>query len=144
MRSPPLRRKRTCEKHDLVQSGKSSMMSWPDVKLIPQTNKATLGQIFFIFSIYLENLVYTWSSKGRGWAAQGDGSRGAVNRQGGGRGAAVLGLKHKTVHKSQIFIYLGIWMFYLRRERLGLSDVVSSARRRAVMHRRFRPFLANQ
>ena len=28
-----------CEKHDLVQSGKSSMMSWPDVKLIPQTKQ---------------------------------------------------------------------------------------------------------
>ena len=39
MWSPPLRRETTCEKHDLVQSGKSSMMSWPDVKLIPQTNK---------------------------------------------------------------------------------------------------------
>ena len=38
MRSPPLRRKTTCEKHDLVQSGKSSLTSWPDVKLIPQTN----------------------------------------------------------------------------------------------------------
>ena len=35
-------------------------------------------------------------------------------------------------------------MFYLRRERLGSSDVVSSARRRAVMRRGFRPFLANQ
>ena len=39
MRSPPLRRKTTCEKHDLVQSGKSLLKSWPDVKLIPQTNK---------------------------------------------------------------------------------------------------------
>ena len=39
--SPPLRRKTTCEKHDLVQSGKSSLKSWPDVKLIPQTNKQT-------------------------------------------------------------------------------------------------------
>ena len=39
MRSPPLGRKTTCEKHDLVQSGKSSLTSWPDVKLIPQTNK---------------------------------------------------------------------------------------------------------
>ena len=39
MRSPPLRRKTTYEKHDLVQSGKSSLTSWPDVKLIPQTNK---------------------------------------------------------------------------------------------------------
>ena len=29
----------TSEKHDLVQSGKSSLKSWPDVKLIPQTNK---------------------------------------------------------------------------------------------------------
>ena len=26
------------KKHDLVQSGKSSLMSWPDIKLIPQTN----------------------------------------------------------------------------------------------------------
>ena len=41
MRSPPLRRETTCEKHDLVQSGKSSLKSWPDVKLIPQTNKQT-------------------------------------------------------------------------------------------------------
>ena len=41
MHSPPLRRKTTCEKHDLVQSGKSSLTSWPDVKLIPQTNKQT-------------------------------------------------------------------------------------------------------
>ena len=41
MRSPPLRRETTCEKHDLVQSGKSSLMTWPDVKLIPQTNKQT-------------------------------------------------------------------------------------------------------
>ena len=41
MRSPPLRRETTCEKHDLVQSGKSSLTSWPDVKLIPQTNKQT-------------------------------------------------------------------------------------------------------
>ena len=40
MRSLPLRRKTTCEKHDLVQSGKSSLKSWPDVKLIPQTNIA--------------------------------------------------------------------------------------------------------
>ena len=39
MRSPPLWRETTCEKHDLVQSGKSSLTSWPDVKLIPQTNK---------------------------------------------------------------------------------------------------------
>ena len=39
MQSPPLRRKTTCKKHDLVQSGKSSLKSWPDVKLIPQTNK---------------------------------------------------------------------------------------------------------
>ena len=39
MRSPPLWRKTSCEKHDLVQSGKSSLKSWPDVKLIPQTNK---------------------------------------------------------------------------------------------------------
>ena len=38
MRSLPLRRKTTCEKHDLVQSGKNSLKSWPDVKLIPQTN----------------------------------------------------------------------------------------------------------
>ena len=43
MRSLPLRRKTTCEKHDLVQSGKSSVMSWADVKLIPQTNK--MGQL---------------------------------------------------------------------------------------------------
>ena len=42
MRSPPLRRETTCEKHDLVQSGKNSLKSWPDVKLIPQTNKQTL------------------------------------------------------------------------------------------------------
>ena len=42
MRSPPLRRKTFCEKHDLVQSGKSSLTSWPDVKLIPQTNKQTM------------------------------------------------------------------------------------------------------
>ena len=42
MRSPPLRRKTTCEKRDLVQSGTSSLTSWPDVKLIPQTNKQTL------------------------------------------------------------------------------------------------------
>ena len=41
MRSPPLRRKTTCEKHDLVQSGKSSLKSWPGVKLIPQANKQT-------------------------------------------------------------------------------------------------------
>ena len=41
MRSPPLWRKTTCKRHDLVQSGKSSMMSWPDVKLIPQTNNPT-------------------------------------------------------------------------------------------------------
>ena len=41
MRSPSLRRKTTCEKHDLVQSGKSSLTSWPDIKLIPQTNKLT-------------------------------------------------------------------------------------------------------
>ena len=27
------------EKHDLLQSGKSSLTSWPDVKLIAQTNK---------------------------------------------------------------------------------------------------------
>ena len=33
--------KTTCKKHDLVQSGKSSLMSWPDVKVIPQTNKQT-------------------------------------------------------------------------------------------------------
>ena len=39
MRSPPLRRKTTCKKHDLVQSGNSSLKSWLDVKLIPQTNK---------------------------------------------------------------------------------------------------------
>ena len=39
MRSLPLQRKTTCEKHDLVQSGKSSLTSWPYVKLIPQTNK---------------------------------------------------------------------------------------------------------
>ena len=38
MRSLALRRKTTCEKHDLVQSGKSSLMSCPDIKLIPQTN----------------------------------------------------------------------------------------------------------
>ena len=43
MRSPPLRHKTTCEKHDLVQSGKSSLMSWPDVKLIPQTNNLIIS-----------------------------------------------------------------------------------------------------
>ena len=39
MRSLPLWREITCEKHDLVQSGKSSLKSWPDVKLIPQTKQ---------------------------------------------------------------------------------------------------------
>ena len=47
MRSLPLRHKTTCEKHDLVQSGKSSLTSWPDVKLIPQTNKQTLYRPHF-------------------------------------------------------------------------------------------------
>ena len=44
-RSPPLRRKTTCEKHDLLQSGKSSLVSWPDFKLIPQRNKETNIQV---------------------------------------------------------------------------------------------------
>ena len=45
----PLRRKPTCKKHDLVQSGKSSLMSWPDVKLIPQRNKQFYTIQFFFF-----------------------------------------------------------------------------------------------
>ena len=42
MQSLPLGLKTTCEKHDLVQSGKSSLMSWPDIEPIPQTNKQTV------------------------------------------------------------------------------------------------------
>ena len=39
MRSPPLRRKTSAKSLTLRQSGKSSLMSWPDAKLTPQPNK---------------------------------------------------------------------------------------------------------
>ena len=40
--------KTTSEKHDLVQSGKSSLTNWPDVKLIPQTNIDTHTQHIYL------------------------------------------------------------------------------------------------
>ena len=50
--------KTTCENHDLVQSGKSSLKSWPDVKLIPQTNKQdTVGGSVYLHDTVSEHLV---------------------------------------------------------------------------------------
>ena len=44
----PCRVKQLAKEHDLVQSGKSSLTSWPDVKLILQTNKPQAFHLLFL------------------------------------------------------------------------------------------------
>ena len=48
MWSPPLWRKTSVKSMTLRQSGKSSLTSWPDVKLNPQTNNLVYSNIMFI------------------------------------------------------------------------------------------------
>ena len=67
----------TCEKHDLVQSGKSSLTSWPDIKLIPQTNWAEGANLWrkpieaVLGSLSEESIVLGLCHQTNGWGEKG-------------------------------------------------------------------------
>ena len=112
MRSPPLRRKTTCEKHDLVQSGKSSLMSWPDVKLIPQTNKQTNTKVGRRVGCR------RWCSLGGGWSSSGTFSDWQSGRQG-----SRLSLRQRLCRQPRPFL----WTCLPHLPNVGLASLESSS-----------------